>query len=147
AQKLGSPEGKPGIVRVAIQSNVDALIEELKFSERHDTRWADRVFEFAARFTGKSYPRDARKEPLKKLRETAIYVEDELYEKLTNFGTPVAKKKKPGGVGKESLFENPASKEHEPISQLGATHILFADVQAPQDGGQYHLAMRLVDVV
>ena len=146
AQKLGSSDGKPSVVRVAIHLNVDALSEELKLSRQADTRGADHYFEFYARLHGKPYPRDARKEPVRILREIAMYVEDELYQKLIKLGIPVVERQQIRAIINESQFGKGLSPDaQDKITQVGATHMLFADIQAPQAGGRFHIAFRLTD--
>jgi cell division protein FtsB len=147
AHKLGSPDGKPSTVRVAIHLNVDALSEELKLSRSPDTRGTDELFEFYARLHEKPYPRDARKEPVRVLREAAMYVEDQLYQKLSKLGIPLVERQQIRAVIDEKNFGATLSAGRQAeITQLGATHMLFADIQSPQSGGRYHIAFRLTDV-
>ncbi len=147
AHKLSSPDGKPSTVRVAIHLHVDALAEEIKLSKRADTRGTDELFEFYARLYEKPYPRDSRKEPVRVLREAAMYVEDQLYQKLSKLGIPLVERQQIRAVIDEKNFGATLSPGRQAeITQLGATHMLFADIQAPQSGGRYHVAFRLTDV-
>ncbi len=147
AQNLGSRDGKPAIIRVAVHLEVDALQEEKSLSKVADTRATDELFEFWARLHEKPYPRDARKEPVRLLRELAMYVEDEVYDKLTKLAIPVVERQQIQAVLDESSFGKPLSPgAQEGISQLGATHLLFVDLKKSQEGGPYHLALRLTDV-
>lgn len=147
AQNLGARDGRSGIVRVAVQVEVEALKEFLELSKRPDTRLTDELFEFWARLHEKPYPRDARKEPVRLLREIAMYVEDEVYDKLTKLGVPVVERQQIQAVVEESRFGLPlSSAAQQEITQLGATHMLIVDVKKSQNGGRYHLATRLTEI-
>lgn len=147
AQSLTTRESKPALIRVALLMEVDALKEAKELSELPDTRPTDELFEFWARLFGHPYPGDRRKEPVRILRELAMYVEDEMYEKLRKLGIPMVERQQIEAVIEESRFGQPLSPTAQgELSQLGATHMVFVDLKKSQQGGTYHLALRLSDV-
>lgn len=147
AQGLTTRDGKPSPIRVAVHLEVDALQEEKKLSKLPDTRSTDLLFEFWSRLQEKPYPRDSRKEPVRLLRELAMYIEDEVYDKLTKLAIPVMERQQVQAVVEENGFGKPLAPSSQfELSQLGATHLLFVDLKKSRQGGRYHLALRLTDV-